>query len=131
MSCRITCLGKPGSTHNFIINGRNFFFKGGNTRTVDESVGKALKNITHRGALLFSIVYDDVEPEAPKVVEPVTPPIKPEPVVVEEVKEEVPLKVEEKPEILVEKPKMITKVSKPRKPSKKKQAALVKEDNGA
>lgn len=73
MACLVTCLGKPGSTYNIVIDGATVFFKGGESRLLDESVGVVLKNILQTsGENLFSIKSDkEPEPEdKPKVYVP-------------------------------------------------------------
>lgn len=56
MDCKVTCLGRAGSSFTYIINDVTYRFKGGASKTVDIAVGDLLKTVVDTsGSSLFSI----------------------------------------------------------------------------
>ena len=123
MDCIITCLSKKSSTHNFIVDGRNYFFKGGSSKTVDVSVGRVLQNIKEPGTGNPLFEVKNVKEPEPIVTIPFEEPVDIEAVPFTPISFEEPAEEKVEPAPVVN--SMITKVTKPKRVSRKKQAKLV------
>lgn len=64
MDCKVTCLGKPGTTFNMVVFDDPYLFRGGSSLMVHEFVGKVLDKIKDDfGRKLFSVEFS-----APEVI---------------------------------------------------------------
>lgn len=71
MDCNVTCVAKPGTTYNMVVFGEPLLFKGGNTRTVHESIGNVLEKVRDDfGKLLFKVEYWKTEEAIENIVIP-------------------------------------------------------------
>jgi hypothetical protein len=70
--CKVKCLGKKGTSFNYILSGRDYIFRGECTTTVDSSIFDRLKNIKGpKGKPLF--IIEDIIEEI--IEEPIVEPI--------------------------------------------------------
>lgn len=97
MDCKVTCLGKPGTTFNMVVFDDPYLFKGGSSLTVHKFVGKVLDKIHDDfGKKLFKVEFA----EEPEVIEESAP----EPII-EDANDAVEIKVE--PSVIVAKTKKV------------------------
>ena len=66
---KVTCLGKPGTTYNYIINGSDCFFSSGTSKVVNETIATMLqKQKLANGKSLFK-VEEENDTVVSKIVE--------------------------------------------------------------
>lgn len=74
MDCDVTCIAKAGTTYNMVVSDTPYLFKGGNTRTLPETVGNVLEKVRDDfGKLLFKVDYSKVN-EVVNVIEDIPEP---------------------------------------------------------